>query len=373
MELQSHILVIDNNPETVQLLKKILSDYKINFTNNADEALHSISNTAHELIVTAIGKPNIDGFKIVEQIQELDNNDIPILYLSYDETDLADKGIDYCKVHTLSQPFGDKIFITKVSDTIKLYQQKQEQKSEVAEAVNAMLGLQNDNAKIYDICRFLQHSFFCKDIHALCEQLFIVTRSFGINCTLYVHSEKNSFFISDGVIHGEQINNDILHIVRDEDRIFQFGNNRAVFNWDCASLLVNKVGDDIDNLAMLMDGFEMGFKAIESVDDFNVLLEKYQHQNFELQVQVARIVEDVATNITDELNLLGATTMLTEEQENSLVTIAEQGRKDVDVLFSEGLQLDKELSQIMTKMRTQSENSSSAEDTSSDDDGIDFF
>ena len=376
MQAPNNILVVDNNPSTQQLMEQVLSEYTLTFTKNTTETLHSVINKSYDLIIVTICLSELDGYEIVKQIKMTNNNnhDTPVLYLSCNKKDLIYKGIDYCHIDSISKPNGDKMFVSKVNHSIRHYHKRQQQQNELAEVTSAMLSLQNDNAKLYDICRFLQHSFFCKDIHALCEQLFIVTRAFGINCTIYVHSEKNTFYVSDGVTHGEQINHDILNMLKNESRIFQFGNNRAVFNWTCASLLVNKLGSDVDNLAMLMDGFETGFKAIESVDDFNQLLEKYRKQNYQLSVQVARVVEDVASNITDELSQLGATAMLTVEQEDTLVTIAEQGRKEVDALFSAGLQLDEELSQIMTNMRTQTEDSSTADGSGENsDDSIDFF
>ncbi|MFK5892090.1 MAG: hypothetical protein QM504_02595 [Pseudomonadota bacterium] len=375
MDSQRNILVVNNNASTQQLMEQVLCEYTLTFTDNASDALIILNKHSHDLIIAAIGKSDLDGYAIVEQIKAADNNqNIPVLYLSCAECDLINKGINYCKVESIAEPHGDKMFTSMVKHSIKHYQKRQEQKNEIAEVTDAMLSLQTDNAKLYDISRFLQHSFFCKDIHALCEQLFIVTRAFNISCTVYVHSEKNTFFLSDGITHGEQINNDILNLVKNEARIFQFGKNRAVFNWSCASLLVNTLGSDVDNLAMLMDGFEMGFKAIESVDDFNRVLEKYRKQNYQLKIQVARVVEDVASNITDELGQLGATAMLTVKQEDALVALAEQGRKEVDTLFNEGLQLDDELSDIMIKMRTKTETLSTTDGSDEGgDDSIDFF
>jgi len=106
------------------------------------------------------------------------------------------------------------------------------------------------------------------------------------------------------------------------------------------------------------------------VDDFEQMLEKYRDQNYQLKVQVTRVIEDVASNITDKLSELGTTAMLTIEQEDSLVEIAEDGRKEVDGLFNQGMQLDTELSQIMTQMRT---DETSTADDNADDDSIDFF
>jgi len=308
--MQNNILLVDNDITTLQLMEQALPGYTLTLAKDALQAIQSVNENSYDLIIITIGKVGIDGYKIIEQIQSAaPNQKMPVIYLVCTADTTIQSDIDYCQIDSVSQPYGYKIFADKVKHVITHYQKKQQKKNELNEITEAMLSLQNDNAKLYDICRFLQRSFFCKDINDLCQQLFIVTRSFHINCTIHVHSEKNNFFISDGITHGEQINHDILTMVQDEDRIFQFGNNRAVFNWTCASLLVNKVGADVDNLALLMDGFEMGFKAIEGVDDFEQMLEKYRDQNYQLKVQVTRVIEDVASNITDKLSERGPTAM----------------------------------------------------------------
>jgi len=121
-----------------------------------------------------------------------------------------------------------------------------------------------------------------------------------------------------------------------------------------------------------MDGFEIGFKAIESVDEFHLALDKYREQNQQLNLQVTDVIENVASNISVELNSLDAGSSLTLEQEETLIAIGDKSRQEIDELFNKRVNVDEELSQIMTKMRTASEDTSATDDED-DGDSIDFF
>jgi len=371
MAVHNKILIFNNDLSAHKVLNDVLVDFSLTFVEKTEEVLPRIAKESYHLIIIAVNLSDKVVHQIVEELQSKQQN-VMLIYLPTDKViEHTVKNVDYCELESINQTYGKELFTKHVTQKIEQYVHEQASQSELNEVTNAMLSLQNDNAKLYDICRFLQHSFFCKDIPALCEQLFVVTRAFGTSCTMYIHSEKNNFFISDGAKTEQQMSQDILKLLQNEARIFQFGQGRAVFNWADASLLVNKLGDDVDNLAMLMDGFEIGFKAIESVDEFHQVLEQYRKQNQQLNLQVAEVIENVASNISVELNSLDAGSSLTLEQEEALIAIGDKSRSEIDVLFNKRLGVDEELSQIITKMRTAIEEPSETEDD--DGDSIDFF
>ncbi|MBF0265239.1 MAG: hypothetical protein HQL46_08190 [Gammaproteobacteria bacterium] len=373
MSIAHQILVVNNNCSSQDLLSTMLDEQHLVFCDSYNEAKSILLETTVDLIIISLSSPSQEGYK-----EGLELSGIPVFFLMCDKTIEIKKNINFFYIESIRDIDVKPMFNSMIKHTIEKHHDQLKHQGDLSEVTDAMLNLQTDNAKLYDICRFLQRSFFCQDINALCDELFTVTRSFDIRCTLSIHSDKHHFFISDGIKHTEQMNIDILKMAANEARIFQFGHNRAVFNWTCASLLVNKVGSDVDNLALLMDGFEMGFNAIESVDEFNHVLEEYREQNFQLNLKVSKIVGNVATNITNNLNQLGAMAMLSVEQEDELVAIAESGRSEVDDLFSEGSKLEEKFSAIMTDMRTQKEGTAESSEVSShtDNDGldsIDFF
>ena len=360
---------------------KALDKFSTDSYNDIEKLVSSIQKEPVDIILMELVKGIIESDieKFIEQIKTNNEQPIHIIFITSDQQQESFlENMDYFPMSSITHPYSYQILenhVQKIYGNKKLIQQANVTKNELDDVqqelddiTNAMLVLQNDNAKLMDINRFLQHSFFCPDIQSLCEQLFSVLHSFGTSATIYIHSDKHDEFIADNT--NKKINKDILLLLKDEKRIFQFGNDRAVFNWDSASLLVTKVGDDIDNIAMLMDGFEIGFNAITSVEEFNVVLNSYRKENQKLNTDVTKVVEDLATGISGKLAEFGTETSLTIEQEEELLGLAEHSVVRVDQLFEESLKVDEELNKVMDKMRTDKEEASSS---TVEEDTIDFF
>ncbi|MBF0265639.1 MAG: hypothetical protein HQL46_10235 [Gammaproteobacteria bacterium] len=346
-----------------------------------DELVESFNNKPAAVVLIEVGK-NIQKQELQKLRAQIEKNNKLATHCIYITTNKEQENslekVDYFPLSSISQQYGYKILqnhIRKILLNKNLNQQANEVKSELNEVqqelediTNTMLVLQNDNAKLMDINRFLQHSFFCPNIQSLCEQLFSVLHSFGTSATILIHSDKHDEFIADNTT--KKINKDVLLLLKDESRIFQFGNDRAVFNWESASLLVTKVGEDIDNIAMLMDGFEIGFNAIISVEEFNNVLLNYREASQKLNADVTKVVEDLASDINGKLSKFGKDGLLSIEQEDELLNLAEESTLKVDQLFEASLKIDEELNKVMDKMRSEKEDASS---TTVEEDTIDFF
>jgi len=58
-------------------------------------------------------------------------------------------------------------------------------------------------------------------------------------------------------------------------------------------------------------------------------LEKYREQNQQLNLQVAEVLENVASNISVELNSLDAGSSLTLDQEEAFIAIGDKSCQDI--------------------------------------------
>jgi hemerythrin-like metal-binding protein len=363
------ILLVDDEKEIHKLLNHALIDYNIISTYSGTQALEVISTQKVDIILLDVSMSGLNGYETCKQIRAQESETtIPIIFLS-GKTSLEDiiKGYESGGTDYLSKPFKLSELRAKIAVEIKNFNLEKNLQSNLSEVTEAVLNVQNTNAKIYSICRFLQKSFFCKDIASLCQLFFTVTQSFGTQAIIYIHSQESpSFYNSQGKQHA--MSNAILEQVRsNEGRIFQFGKDRAIFNWELVSVLVNNLGDDVDNLALLMDGFEMGLKAIQASNDFETILTDYKELKHNQCAQVTQAFEEVIFEIQDELNRTGYDS-LSEEQENALIRIVESKSDKVDCFFNQSLKLDEELSNVMSKLRT--DNSSTQE---GDNEEIDFL
>jgi len=133
-----NILIVDDEPGALKLLRDILADdgHVVRPFNNGELALRSIMTEAPELIVLDIRMPSLNGFEVCRRLQEDERlMDIPVIFISA-ASDMEDKvrafqegGVDY-----ITKPFHKEEVIARVRTHIALSHTLQRMKK-VAEAL----------------------------------------------------------------------------------------------------------------------------------------------------------------------------------------------------------------------------------------------
>jgi two-component system KDP operon response regulator KdpE len=107
MSNQSHILVIDDEPQILRALKTILSakHFKVSTASRGEDGLALAAANPPDLIILDLGLPDIDGFTVCSRLREWTK--IPIIVLSVreeekDKVRALDEGAD----DYLVKPFG---------------------------------------------------------------------------------------------------------------------------------------------------------------------------------------------------------------------------------------------------------------------------
>jgi len=134
----SNILVVDDEPAALKLLKDILSTegFRVRLFNNGGLALRSVEAEIPELILLDIRMPGMDGFEVCRRLKSSEKlKDIPVIFISA-AVDLEDKvkafqagGVDY-----IVKPFQREEVIARVRTHVALNQSLRELKS-VAESL----------------------------------------------------------------------------------------------------------------------------------------------------------------------------------------------------------------------------------------------
>ncbi|MCU7833787.1 MAG: response regulator [gamma proteobacterium symbiont of Taylorina sp.] len=367
--MKTQILFIDDDKPMHTMLNDALEDFDITSAYSGSDGLEEVKNKQFDLILLDIGLTDMDGYEVCKNIRSLESGPhTPVIFLSGKKSlDDILKGYESGGTDYLTKPFKIAELMAKIEVENSAFQLEKKLQTELSEVTEVVLSVQNNNAKIYSINNFLQQSFFCKDSEALCQLFFSVTQSFGTEATIYIHSQNDSAFYTSSGKHHPMSNAVLEQLHAQGERIFQFGNNRSVFNWESASVLINEINDDADDIAMLMDGFEMGLNAIDASNNFENILSKYRELKSQQSIQIAQAFDDVIYEIQDELGQLGYNS-LSEEQENALIRVVENKRDKMEALFSQGQQLEDDLSTVMKNLR--SDNREKQEES---DDGIDFF
>lgn len=125
------ILIVDDKPENIFSLKKILeiNGFEVDSALSGEEALKKILKTSYALIILDVQMPGMDGFEVAETISGYSKSkDIPIIFLSAVNTNkqfitkgYASGGIDY-----ITKPVDPDILLLKVKTFYRLYEQTRE-------------------------------------------------------------------------------------------------------------------------------------------------------------------------------------------------------------------------------------------------------
>src|SRR6185369_12622866 len=100
----SRILVVDDNPADLNLLKKILRDhgYTVNSAPQGEKALQFVRTTVPDLILLDVNMPGMDGYQICQQLKGSENTrDVSVIFISAADQILAkvkaffSGGVDY--------------------------------------------------------------------------------------------------------------------------------------------------------------------------------------------------------------------------------------------------------------------------------------
>lgn len=125
------ILVVDDRPENILPLKKILelNGFAVDTAESGEEALKRILKTAYSVIILDVQMPGMDGFEVANSISGFSKaRDTSIIFLSAVNTEkkfitqgYTSGGTDY-----LTKPVDPDILVLKVKTLDKLYRQQQE-------------------------------------------------------------------------------------------------------------------------------------------------------------------------------------------------------------------------------------------------------
>ncbi len=148
--LSAEILVIDDSPENLQLLVKILTSlgYKVRASLRGSMAIQSIEKVKPDLILLDIMMPEINGYKLCEILKSnSETQDIPVIFIS-----AMNQGVDRVKafqvggVDYITKPFYVEEVLARVQVQLEnrfLKKNLQEKNLELSQALSQVKATQN--------------------------------------------------------------------------------------------------------------------------------------------------------------------------------------------------------------------------------------
>lgn len=153
---ESSILIVDDNPQNLQVLGKILmeNNFKIEFSTSGASALIWLTRKHFDLVLLDINMPDMDGFEVCRRIRsDPDMNNIPIIFLSADsERNSILKGFELGAQDYVTKPFDSRELLVRVRTHLKLKESLESlekfNKSLEEEVIERTLELKESNEKL---------------------------------------------------------------------------------------------------------------------------------------------------------------------------------------------------------------------------------
>lgn len=133
------ILVVDDNPNNLQVVGKILrkEGFSVEFATNGETALEWARHQEFNLILLDIMMPGMSGYEVCKKLKQIEGyKEVPVIFLTA-KTDAESvvKGFDLGAVDYVTKPFNRKELLARVTTQVKIKQAQQQIGSYLEEIV----------------------------------------------------------------------------------------------------------------------------------------------------------------------------------------------------------------------------------------------
>jgi len=142
------ILIIDDIPDNLQLLARVLSkqDYQVRLAANGEEALLDVQLTPPDLILLDIQMPGMDGYQVCEKLKSNEQTrHIPVIFLSVaQETDDKVKAFAIGAADFVTKPFATQELLARIEHQFHLIRLQQELRQQREQLIQQNQQLQQE-------------------------------------------------------------------------------------------------------------------------------------------------------------------------------------------------------------------------------------
>ncbi|MCP4021801.1 MAG: response regulator [Desulfobacteraceae bacterium] len=124
MKRKPLVLAVDDRPQNLQFLGKLLSDngYDVALAQNGMQALNFVQNNEPHIILLDIIMPKMDGYEVCERLKaDASTAHIPVIFLTAKiETDDVVKGFNVGGIDYVTKPFNSAELLARVKTQVEI-------------------------------------------------------------------------------------------------------------------------------------------------------------------------------------------------------------------------------------------------------------
>ncbi len=377
MTQNKKILIIEDDPIFQEISAAVFAAYQLKIVETGEMGVDIVPNFLPDLIVLDIDLPGIDGYETCQQLRANSlTAQTPILFIS-EYTGLNDRlkaygagGDDY-----FTKPINSQEVIVKVEKFLALQKKQAELAEQLHDSYSIVLDMQSTAAYLQTISRFLINMLYCHNMDDIAAIFFKAVKGMNINCILRIQTDEHAVLQSTtGTI--TRLEHEILDLSASLDRIYSFGNNRAIFTWQNATVLIRNLDDKIDILAILMDGMEAGVKAVIQQQKLLQMVSQVEQDNAHVGERITDLCSDMGLHLQETFLSLGLSFTLSLEEEAMLNDEVSRYTTSISGELSKLQGNNKKIAFLVNELNTLSSDEQSLASNPVDDevdDGIEFF
>ena len=127
--MPERILVVDDEPNILRLLKTILMDktgYLVITTNNPLEVSKLLQEDSFDLVITDLKMPLVDGLDLIDIVKKVDAKLPIIIITAYGTTETADEAVQKGAYDFITKPFRKETILITIKRALEWKQMQGE-------------------------------------------------------------------------------------------------------------------------------------------------------------------------------------------------------------------------------------------------------
>ncbi|MGO9621563.1 MAG: sigma-54-dependent transcriptional regulator [Desulfobaccales bacterium] len=127
--MPERILVVDDEPNMLRLLKTILMDktgYEVTTTNNPLEVSKLLQEDHYQVVITDLKMPLVDGMDLIEIIKKIDRNLPIIIITAYGTIETAEEAVQKGAYDFITKPFRKETILITIRRALEWKRMQEE-------------------------------------------------------------------------------------------------------------------------------------------------------------------------------------------------------------------------------------------------------
>ena len=127
--MAEQILVVDDEPNMLRLLKTILMDktgYEVTTTNNPLEVSKLLQEKPYDLVVSDLKMPLVDGMDLIDIIKKIDPQLPLIIITAYGTLETAEEAVQKGAYDFITKPFRKETILITIKRALELKKMQKE-------------------------------------------------------------------------------------------------------------------------------------------------------------------------------------------------------------------------------------------------------